>query len=289
MKTAIVYHQVKKGVDCPDGIVSAWIVNKVYPEATIIGCCYQSEIPVFLEKTNIVIVDFSFKKDVINQWLNDGHTITVLDHHKTALDELSNFSTTLLGKIDISPDTSGARLTWQHFLVESEPLFIKYIVDRDNFNFRIEETNAFHEAFSSLRSLCPTIESKFAFFNALEYLTDDELRNWLVPIGEELLKPKKEAIAKALERVEFTKIGGFDVPIIKLNASEERLTSDICMAMYRGEYRDSPFVACVNEDEINYSLRSDKFGNNFDVSAVAKQYGGGGHRNASGFRMVGPN
>ena len=35
--------------------------------------------------------------------------------------------------------------------------------------------------------------------------------------------------------------------------------------------------------EVPHSLRSNPDGGNFDVSAIAQQYGGGGHRNAAGF------
>ena len=288
MKTTIIYHQVKEGTDCPDGIVSAWIASRIHDEASIIGCCYQSEIPVFSEPTNIIIVDFSFKKEVINQWLKDGHIVTILDHHQTALDELKDFSSKLLGKIVINDATSGARLTWEHFFNEPEPAFIKYIVDRDNFNFVYPETQAIHEALAKLRSLCPDITSKFVFFDILSNLNDDELTSWLVPIGNELLKAKREAISKANLRWEEKLIDEFLVPCVYLNQNEERLTSDICMMMYRDKFiieKGYPFVACVSSDTITVSLRSDKNGNNFDVSEIAKKFGGGGHRNASGFKF----
>jgi uncharacterized protein len=288
MKTAILYHQVKQGIDCPDGIVSAWIAHKVYPDADIIGCVYQSEPPTFSRLTNIIIVDFSFPKEIVKRWLTDGNVITILDHHPTALDELSSLSDRILGKIDTRSTVSGARLTWQHFFVEPEPEFIKYIVDRDNFNFAFDETQVIHEAFSKMRSLCPDIQAKFALFDSLEHLTNKELLDWLVPIGEDLLKPKKEAIARAFLRWEEKEIGGYIVPCISLEEKEERLTSDICMAMYRDKAIlkfGYPFVACINSDGKTVSLRSDKNGNNFDVSAIARRFGGGGHRNASGFKL----
>ena len=51
--------------------------------------------------------------------------------------------------------------------------------------------------------------------------------------------------------------------------------------------RDGAFGACYFEIEggrFQYSLRSR---GDFDVSAVAKQFGGGGHKNAAGFNTVG--
>ncbi len=31
----IIYHQAKPGMDCPDGICSAWVAHKAYPSAQV--------------------------------------------------------------------------------------------------------------------------------------------------------------------------------------------------------------------------------------------------------------
>ena len=48
---------------------------------------------------------------------------------------------------------------------------------------------------------------------------------------------------------------------------------------------DAPFAACIvrSHDGTTYSLRS--MDDRMDVSEIAKSYGGGGHRNAAGFRV----
>ena len=71
------------------------------------------------------------------------------------------------------------------------------------------------------------------------------------------------------------------IPFVKVTPTEERLISDICRQLYR-QYPHALFTACVTEDG-QWSLRSDKHGNNTDVGALAVALGGGGHRNASGF------
>lgn len=62
MTTAILYHQVKPGVDCPDGIAAAYIAYRKmpFPHSTdLIGCVYGEEPPNLENYRNIVIVDFS--------------------------------------------------------------------------------------------------------------------------------------------------------------------------------------------------------------------------------------
>jgi nanoRNase/pAp phosphatase (c-di-AMP/oligoRNAs hydrolase) len=59
------------------------------------------------------------------------------------------------------------------------------------------------------------------------------------------------------------------------------LVSDAAHELAKGR----PFAGCYwdTPDGRVFGLRSTDEG--VDVSAVAKQYGGGGHRNASGFRV----
>jgi hypothetical protein len=73
-------------------------------------------------------------------------------------------------------------------------------------------------------------------------------------------------------------IGGHNVPVANLPYT---LTSDAGHKLAQGE----PFAGCYWDTPQGrvFSLRSTDAG--LDVSEIAKQYGGGGHRNASGFRV----
>ncbi len=73
-------------------------------------------------------------------------------------------------------------------------------------------------------------------------------------------------------------IGGHRVPVANLPYT---MSSDAGHELAKGR----PFAACywdTPEGRV-FSLRSSDDG--MDVAEVAKQYGGGGHRNASGFRV----
>ena len=73
-------------------------------------------------------------------------------------------------------------------------------------------------------------------------------------------------------------IGGHQVPVANLPYT---LTSDAGHKLAQGE----PFAGCYWDTPAGrvFSLRSTKDG--LDVAEIAKKYGGGGHKNASGFRM----
>jgi hypothetical protein len=73
-------------------------------------------------------------------------------------------------------------------------------------------------------------------------------------------------------------IGGYNVPIANLPYT---LVSDAAHQLAKGE----PFAGCYRDTPKGrvFGLRSSDEA--VDVSEIAKRYGGGGHRNASGFTV----
>ena len=277
----IIYHQVKPGLDCPDGICAAWVAHQAYPQARILGCSFEPQhrrtqlASLDFDVLNkLTLVDFSFPSQIIERLLNKGIELEIIDHHVTAWNELSSLRPNLLFDYDLNE--CGATLAWKHFF-ESQPLpvFLEYVRDRDLWDFLLPETPVVHEA------LC-ALGRRFALLDRLSLMNREELLWFLKPIGEPLIRPKVEAIDAAAARVEWGKVAAYDhIPFVRVTSSEERLISEICMTLYR-RYPDALFSACVTEDG-RWSLRSDKHGNNTDVGAIAQALGGGGHHNASGF------
>lgn len=276
----IVYHLAAPEVDCPDGIASAWVASKVYPEATVVGCTYDDRDKLVkdlcLSATEVSVVDFSFNSTQLQQLLSEGIEVEVIDHHKTAYEDLSNLSYPN-SKFVYDVNQSGATLTWKHwFPGKVAPHFLEYVKDRDIWNFQYDETQFVHEAMGF-------IGRTFKNFDYYETLTKTEFLSFILPLGQLLLKPKLEAIDKAFERLEWGEVAGYkNIPYIILEPEEEHLTSDICTKIYK-TYPDALFCGCLCQDGTKWSLRSNKHGNDTDVGAIAKANGGGGHKNASGY------
>ena len=289
MTTKIIYHQIKKGVDCPDGYAAAWVAHKSNPGAEIIGCWYQcteEDLPVLESGDLAIIVDFSFPADILQHWSDAGIDILLLDHHKTAMEHLgdiSQFSEHFRGTIKFDMAECGATLAWKHFFPDKTvPLFLKYVKDRDLWDKVLPNSDAIHEVVSRLGR-------SFDLYDLLEKY-DDPLTNMttLADLGNVLLAPKRRAIAAIASRATPAVFLEFeDIPIILLagDGSEDRLTSDLCEELYTKRYPDALFVACQTSDG-TWSLRSNKNHpeGGFDVGALAKSKGGGGHRNAAGFK-----
>lgn len=315
MVIKVFYHQVKPGVDCPDGIASAWAAHRAAQrwnkgkKIEVVGCCYQSEPPEVSEGDIVYVLDFSFPRAVLEEWRNGGAVLVVIDHHKTAMADLEGFTAAVFDMGEC-----GATLTYKTLLeVPTVPAFLEYVRDRDLWKHELPATHEIHEAISSIKARIKSAVKDdeiarsliFRFFDELAEMSQPELIAYLQPIGVVLLEEKRkkvEAIATRAQRQELrvpyhfvmedgvSTEGGFDrylIPVVELLAdgSEDRYVSDVCQFLYKANPQ-TPFVACVTSDG-SWSLRSDQNSRRAaDVSAIAKKFGGGGHKHAAGFRYV---
>jgi hypothetical protein len=283
--TKIIYHQTKPGTDCPDGIASAWVCHKAFLDADIEGCVHQGELPDVSGYDRLVIVDFSFSAQILEEWAKTKKVI-VIDHHKTAMNDLSQLSDHVLQKFDMGE--CGATLAWKYFFPnEPIPSFLSYVKDRDLWNFDLPFSEEIHEAIASLKYQAYADIDKqkrtFAIFDMIADMSAEQLQTVFAPWGYQLLKPKRERIAELAVSASQQLLDGHKIIVVEVPEKEGRLISDLCSYLYRNN-PESAFVVAYyySESDINLSFRSDKKGSNFDVSAIAKSLGGGGHHNAAG-------
>ena len=260
--TICIYHG-----NCMDGFTGAWVVRKAlgdtvefYPGA------YQVD-PPDLAGRDVIFVDFSYKRPVMEKILEQAASVIVLDHHQSAVIDLDGLSFTD-SLFDMA--RSGAMLAWNfYFPGEEPPEFIKYVQDRDLWQWKLENSKevsagmfTYPYEFSSL--------DWFAEPEALSYLKRDGAtvyRKQMKDI-EELIASNKRSMV----------IGGYTVPVANI---PYLMASEACNIMAK----DVEFAACYSDTAEGrvFSLRSAETG--IDVSEVAKKYGGGGHFHASGFKV----
>ena len=294
-KILCIYHG-----NCADGFGAAWVIRKALgAERVDFHAGVYQNAPPDARGRPVVMVDFSFRREALLGLASRSDGVLLLDHHKSAVEDLTadnNYIVDLgayTGPITWEPfcdnafqdrcenapygrvytmfdmARSGAGLAWDFFFPgQPRPRLVDHIEDRDLWRFLLPHTREIQAAVFSY-------PYDFTVWDEL-FSADLEL---MAKQGEAIERKHHKDIA---ELVGVTKrrmvIGGFSVPVANLPYT---LTSDAGNLMAAGE----PFAACYwdTPDGRVFSLRSREDG--ADVSAIAKSYGGGGHRNASGFRM----
>ena len=267
LKKLCIYHG-----NCLDGFGAAWAVRNALGENVEYYKGIHQQPPPEVNGRDVFLVDFSYKKELLEEMLKTAASITILDHHISAEEDLSELLKCgrIKGLFDMN--RSGAMLAWQWFHPDQQPPeLIKYIQDRDLWLFKLEGTREITAALSSY-------SYDFKVWDKLMANHKDELevlKRDGKAIERKLQKDIKELIASGVIRMI---IGGYDVPVLNAPSS---YVSDAGHIMSIGQ----PFAACYwdHRDGRSFSLRSAKEG--VDVAKVAKKYGGGGHKKAAGFTV----
>jgi oligoribonuclease NrnB/cAMP/cGMP phosphodiesterase (DHH superfamily) len=265
----------------------------------------------FLLNREVYILDFSFPREVMDLIFKVCTKVVWLDHHKTAFELYEKHPNTIasqwydaegLGMFGTSADVvldntrSGALIAWNYFHPQSAaPRIIYHIDDYDRWQFKLLGTKEFNKA---LWAYTPWT---FEFFN--DSLNSERVGE-MISEGAAILKAHEQNVDGVIaaselpctvtwfEQVEISHSA--DLPYKRVVSSSEvgavglaancpaHLTSDVGhkLATKSGTYGLCWFQRA--DSKINCSLRSN---GDYDVSAIAKRFGGGGHKNAAGFTL----
>jgi uncharacterized protein len=266
--------------NCPDGFGSALAAYlKFGDKSEYIGVKHQQDPPEMEPGSEVYILDFSYPRQVMEELLTQHSQVITLDHHKTAQEALLGIRGALFDM-----NRSGAMISWEYFHPNQPiPDLFRYIQDRDLWQWKLEGTG---EIAAGLQLLPQVFEIWLELFTpeGLQQLRQD---------GATMLRYQKKEIQGLLKHVYLEAlppyqastgewITGAIVPLI--NCSNYDIVSDLCHQMLEA-YPDYPVVASWlrGRSSISYSLRSQP---DFDCSAIAKLYGGGGHKNSAGFKIA---
>lgn len=277
----VLYH-----ANCADGFLARVIAQrKLGFSVKYHAVDYKEPVPINLHEyrdAEVFILDFSYPRSVMEQLASKAKRVVCLDHHKTAQKELEglDFCTFDLTK-------SGAMLAWEHFNPgQKAPPLVEYIQNRD-LGFPWSDP---------ARALPQCLEINAALFRATprtyeawgEWLDSRDLCE-LSDVGTKMLNLDRRICATVAQSPIWIELDGHHVPAAQLPFE---YISSAGNAMLNA-HPQAPFAVCWTVDpptgKVLYSLRSRKGEGGFDVSALAKQFGGGGHPQAAGFEsMEGP-
>ena len=298
----VIYHG-----NCADGFSAAWCFWNSQEEAQISydfhAGVYGEEIP-DVEDRVVYMVDFSYKADKVAKILELCNGLYFIDHHKTAIEDLRQFADHPKFVTYTDLERSGAMLAWDflHNTVwefprteystgyakpklvaglnafEQEyrvpPILLDHVQDRDLWKFKLEGTRPIQAAMFSY---------EYTFENWDKMMLGElkqkmELWKEGVAIERKHFKDIKELLEVTTR---WMYINGVAVPTANLPYT---LASDAGHALLE-KYPNAPFAAVYYDTLTHrvFSLRSSA--SRSDVSEIAALYGGGGHRNAAGFKV----
>jgi hypothetical protein len=254
----IIYH-----ADCIDGFTAAWAAHLHSPEAELVPADYGDAPPDVTGK-RVLIVDFSYPRDVLLRMSERAEFILVLDHHKHAREDLEGLSFCIFDM-----ERSGAGLAWDELHgPKPRPEIIGHVEDRDLWRFH----------------LCGTAEVHAALL-----LRERTLAEWTRLMNEgpavlthdgELIRAFIDKLTKQLaEKAYFIDWGGYI--FLATNVPRE-LGSDTAEQLKKRAGKYPVLLWRWEGSDYRFELRSGPDGP--DVSEIAKQFGGGGHFHAAGFR-----
>lgn len=265
MNTVCFYHK-----DCMDGKAAAAVVKAKYPDTEFYPVTYGDTVPLSvldMADKHIYIVDFSFPLAAMKYIKGACKYLMWIDHHKTSLPLQEKLNWGDEAVVDMKE--CGATLTWKvlnwKFRDSDLPPILKYVRDRDLWTWELQFSREVSEA---LVHLYPE--------NSFDGLLDLNPRD-LIGQGTIHLEQRRKVVAKNCELAYPVVFHGYRGMAVNTNRYSSETGNDLVA-------QTGVEIAIMYSRENNgwkYSLRSGS--DDVDVSAIAKQFGGGGHVRAGGF------
>ena len=288
MRPLVLYH-----ANCNDGFCAAWVAHRKFgDDADYIPVQYGQEPPpeAFDKDRPLYILDFSYSGDVTFKLAALRHQeMVVLDHHKTAQAALEGLELQLASNncgdaltVRFDMGKSGGRLTWDYFFGDDyakkyqnadslRPWLVDYTEDRDLWRKKLPKS----EEISAFIRSWPFDFDRWTEWDGLPVGMEPGWTDFAEQ-GSTILRYQKQVIDSAVSHAVETEIAGHRVLAVN---------TTVCFSEVAGELaKGKPFGAAFfirGDGKKQWSLRSAEDG--LDVSEIAKQFGGGGHKHAAGF------
>lgn len=269
--------------NCYDGFGAAWAAwLRFGDKAAYVPVKYGSPHPDVTGTGQLYILDFSYPSETLKKLHEQVPHIALLDHHKTAEQDLAEFfhSPALPEHLKIVPngifvhfdiEESGATLAFEYFRHDPGPRlrFADLLRDRDLWQFKMEGSKQFHAA---LRSY------PFDFQTWSDIAFSQYQIHKLIADGWAILRHQDQMVKIMCDQVTWVTLAGHVVPCVNATCYFSEVGEALCQ-----RFPDAAFSAYYldrADGKRQWGLRSR---NGFDCSTIAKQYGGGGHPGAAGF------
>lgn len=256
-RVTVLYHR-----NCTDGWCSAYLLKKVFKNAVLIDVNYGENPPEIIDTDLLIIADFSYPKDALLDLKSKVKEIVVLDHHKTAKDQLEG-----LDFCTFDMNESGASLVAAYlkklYPTYTSPWFVDYVKDRDLWTWTLPESRAIN-AFIRTFEMSEEDWDKLIAVNA----------SIASKSGQAILAAQKQVIDGVLKNAIKVKYEGHDAVVVNSSCYQSEIGEAACET-------GAAFAVVFSirsDKKVSVSFRS----KGYNVAREALRYGGGGHVQAAG-------
>lgn len=300
----VLYHK-----NCCDGFTAAWLFGSSSHLVADIdmefhAVQYGHPPPELRPGSAVLILDFSYPRDVLERLADEGRAVVVLDHHETAQKDIDveprfpapphpvEFITEEVPPgvyVEFDMARSGAMMTldWIRYLVSKKsppidyPMSIVHLVqDRDLWQWKYgDRTQGLHA----------WLTSGPYTFERWNYA--DENLEEVIQEGRAIVKYRYQLIRDiAISGVRVGTVEPWDHLVGAFVNGPSKLASDLCdfvLTHCKGLARPPDYAVCYSispDGELYGSIRSRDIAVN--VADIARAFGGGGHARAAGFTIT---
>jgi len=298
---------------CPDGLCSGAVIKMKYPNAIIIDISAgfkqfdeESRDVTYDSETIVIFADLCPPENIIRMISKSVKEIIIYDHHDTGEEVYDKICD---GKIRINDtpvkmtydkdDRAGCLITWNELFPNNPPpKGVLYVSDRDTWAWKLPDSREISAAMWDL-----SYSKNIGLMTELINMTDEDFDKFaigtLIPAGEKILEEIRKYVAEKMKSAFSFKMrkslgsNEYYEDVVTCNSDCIKLRSEIGHELMNNFYLmedDSPDFALMwgynfEKNTWKISMRSNEHG--LDVSKIAENYGGGGHRDAASFILYG--
>lgn len=292
----VIYHG-----HCNDGFGAFWAFNQLadygsFSQSSEEG--HYGKPPALLNnadlsKYDLWILDFSYPWNTLVDLASKFNQVVVIDHHKTFIDSLQPIANSIDVDNYKAPsnltiiwdlERSGAGLTWDYLAQLftpsgfKRPYLINYIEDRDIWKHKLPHTK-------EINAVIAATPKTIVDYNELQ-LDLAQSSGHVVKTGEALLGQHQRICQDIVSQSQRCILYEGETKHVGLISNcTGHFASDVGTLLAEKSGSFGATWITESDGSVKFSLRSI---GDYDVSAIAKSYGGGGHKNAAGFVIRNP-
>jgi len=270
-----------------DGICSAAIVKHKHPDVRLYPVSYDKLIDydsIITEGDDVIIVDYVLQPFDHMVKINDMCNLTWIDHHDTSMCDYDQYI-----KIDGSKKIAGSRsldksaceLTWEYMFPDIDIPYSVWLLGRYDI-WQYKESQSVMPFQYGMKLGYKEPESNFFWSRVFNEKRDDDFIQDIIKNGKIIIKYRTKLNEK----------------LCNVQSFESTLLNHKCICINRALCGSTVFDSLWDNKKYdmmvvfyicrygawNVSLYTDR--DDIHVGNIAKEYGGGGHAGAAGFRCT---